>query len=103
MSDYKLSVQKDKQSATILLEGRLTVANIEAVHKELTKNLKGIKTAEINVTNVDEADITLLQLLVAFHKKFIKQQLEFKINLSLNGELNNLFTRSGVLKLLNTL
>jgi ABC-type transporter Mla MlaB component len=103
MPDYKLTVNKDKQMVNIALEGKLTVANMEPIHKELTKALKGFKQAEINISSVDDADVTLLQTLLAFHKKFKNQQASLKINLNLNGELNNLFARSGALKLLQTL
>ncbi len=100
MPDFNLEVKKDKQNASVLLEGNLTVLNMAAIHKELSKALKGIKNAEIQVTNVEDADITLVQLIIAYRKKFLAAKQEFTITFTLSGELNNLFARSGILNLL---
>lgn len=103
MKEYTINSAKNKETKAldIMLEGHLNVANISSIKKDLTAKIKNNKNITINISNSDDADTTLIQLLMALKNKFKKKGVNIKINFNLNYEISELFARAGFSNTIN--
>jgi hypothetical protein len=67
MEKFKFSVQKSKKkkdpSATITLEGNLTILNATAIHNKLISIKSDFKKIDLAVKNITDIDLTVIQLI----------------------------------------
>lgn len=103
MKEYNIESTKNKKTKAleVALEGHLNVANIAAIKKELTSTIKNSKNIVIKVANTDDADITLVQLLMALKNKCSNAGAHLDIIYDLNNETSELFSRAGFANTIN--
>lgn len=103
MKDYQLktSKNKEKNGVDIAIEGHLNVSNIAAIQKDLNAAVKNSKYINLQITNVDDADITIIQLIVALKQKCKESNIDLSINFSLKNETSELLNKAGLTNLIN--
>jgi anti-anti-sigma regulatory factor len=103
MKDYqiKTSKNKEKNGIDIAIEGHLNVSNIVAIQKELNTAVKNSVKINLKITNVDDADITIVQLIVALKQKCKELNIDFSLNFNLKNETSELLRKAGLTNLIN--
>lgn len=103
MKEYTITTAKNKETKTfeITLEGHLNVANITGIKKELTDTIKNNKKVQIRLANTDDADVTIIQLLMALKKKYNEKNVSVDISFDLDYEISELFSRAGFANTIN--
>ncbi len=103
MKDYQIKTSKNKetQALDIIMEGHLNVSNIYEIHKEFHKTVKNSKKINVEITNADDADITIIQLIEAFKQTCKIAEIEFNIKYTLSNETSELFDRAGLKNTIN--
>ncbi len=95
--NYKVSVpgkQKGKKG-TILLEGDLSISNSKPIYEELTKHYLSFDNLTIKFRNVDNLDLSVVQLIESIRKEREDQKKEVYIDAQLEGEVKDLLQRAG--------
>jgi anti-anti-sigma regulatory factor len=97
MKDYKLATKKNKKGdeVTITMEGQLGIANMVEIKKQLLTKTKGAKKIKLELTQVDDADLTLIQTFVAFKQKCENEKTELSVNMNIKEDILLLFNRAG--------
>lgn len=103
MKDYTFKVKRSKKNSTVNVNmaGQLNVSNMSEIKDELEKTAKGYKTIAIKIEDVEDTDLTLLQMLKAFQISCVNSKVEVAIELDLNNDYKSLFERAGLLNILN--
>ena len=77
MEKFKFIVQKSRKkkdpSATITLEGNLTILNASAIKDKLTAIKNDFKKVDLAVKNVTDIDLTVIQLISSYWNIMQKQ------------------------------
>jgi len=97
MKEYNINITEDKKNKLVKIElsGLLNIANIKEIKKEIDAVIKSNKSIELKIDNPEEADLSLMQLLIAIQKEQERIKTKIKINLELNKETLELFSRAG--------
>ena len=97
MREYQIKISNNKKTKTVslALTGHLNVSNISGIKDEINTAIKNSKNVELEITDIDDADLSLIQLLVALRQQCNLSKVDFKINLDLNDETLELFKRAG--------
>ncbi len=100
---YKISKisKSDDGVSEVVLSGLLVVTNASKIKTELNKLKFKTKEAKVVVSDVDDFDLSMAQLLKAFIIKNKKNNIKVSCDFQLNDDLNVLLNRSGILKELN--
>ena len=103
MKKHTLKVKRNKKnsSSTISLGGQLNVSTIVDIYAEFKKAIKDAKIVIVNIKDVEDADITLMQMLKSFEIHCQKSSTEFKTSFELPEDINHLFDKAGLFKLIN--
>lgn len=103
MKDYIIKTSKNKESKAldIKIEGHLNVSNISEIQKEFNNTIKNSKKLSVEVSNVDDADITFVQMITAFKQKCKVLKIELDIDFKLNKDTIELFNRAGLTSTIN--
>ncbi|TXH39004.1 MAG: STAS domain-containing protein [Rhodospirillaceae bacterium] len=87
-----------RQNATcIRLPNAVTIRNIEAVHTDILGGLTTADQIEIDCTDLAEADLSLVQLLVAAHKSAARRGTPFALIHPTSNALGDILKRAGLL------
>ncbi|MDA3892018.1 MAG: STAS domain-containing protein [Salinivirgaceae bacterium] len=97
MNEYKITSTKNKETKAleISLQGHLNISNITEIQKKLNSAIKKSKKIYIELTKVDDADISIIQLLAVLKNNCNESNIEIDINFDLNIEISELFSRAG--------
>lgn len=103
MKDFQVTATNDKKNnaLSLTIQGKLTISNIKQIEKEFSKSVKGAKKCSIVLSNVEEADLSIIQLLKAYELTCKKNAIDLKIILDFNEDSANLFAKSGLNNLFN--
>lgn len=103
MKKYTLKVKRDKKksSSTISLGGQLNVSTMTDIYTEFKKAIKDAKSVTTNIKDVEDADLTLMQMLKSFEIECKKNNIAFKTSFELPEDTNHLYERAGLFKLIN--
>lgn len=103
MKNYTFKVKRDKKKELINIElgGQLNILSMPEIKKELTKSIQSFKHVKIQITQVEDTDITLMQLLKSFEVYCKKKEIVLAVEIDLNDDINTLFERAGLITLLN--
>ncbi len=103
MKEYLIQSSKNKGTGflDIQLQGHLNISYISSIQKEIFGVLKNNKKINIEISKVDEADLSLIQLIVALRDHFSESKMDFKISYDLNPETVELLNRAGFANIIN--
>ena len=103
MKEYQISSSKNKKTKVLDVElnGNLNVSNISAIKKELNSVVKNNKAILLSISDVEDADLTIVQLIVSFRQKCQTENIDLKTNFDLSEETKELFDRAGFTNIIN--
>jgi len=103
MKDYQIKSLKNKETNAleVLMMGHLNVSNIAGIQREFNTAIKNSKKIELKILNVDDADLSIVQLIEVFKRKCKKSEIDLSINFNLNTDTSELFKRAGLTNLNN--
>ena len=74
-----LTMETSNDKSSLSIDGELTIYTVQQYKKSLVENLSEDKVLEVDLTDVDEIDISGLQLLAAISKQLADNGSEMKI------------------------
>ncbi len=96
---YNLEVKpgnkNNPDTAMVNIEGELNLYSAEKIKAKLIEAMKDFKELDIHVRNVEEIDISFLQLLVSMSKAMKTGGKKLSINMEVDDEMQGLLQRSG--------
>ncbi len=103
MKEYRINSSKNKKTKALDIEvqGYLNVSNIMGIKKELSSAIKNSKKVNLKISEVDDADLSLVQYLVGLKQMCQESNIEIKIDLGINNETLELFKRAGFANTIN--
>lgn len=103
MKDFQISSTRDKKnnSVNLTLKGKLIVSNMAQIEPEFKKAVKDCSKCVLVLTEVEDADLSVLQLLKSFELTCKKNKVEVTINVNLNEDQKNLFAKAGLINIFN--
>jgi len=103
MKEFQVTATNDKKTnaLNLTMQGKLNVSNMKQIEQEFKKAIKGYKKCSIVLSNVEEADLSIIQLLKAYEITCQKNKIEVTISLNLNEDITNLFAKSGLYNIFN--
>ncbi len=103
MKEYQVSSTKDKKnnSVNLTMKGKLTISNMAQIEQEFKKAVKDCSKCVIELSEVEEADLSIIQLLKAFELSCKKNNTEISIKVTLTDDLTSLFHKSGLQSIFN--
>jgi ABC-type transporter Mla MlaB component len=102
MKDYIIKTSKNKKDKTfdITISGHLNVSNILLVKKELDNIIKKENTFSIVITDIEDADLSLIQLVLSLKNKFETTEKQLTLNINHGKEMYELYKKAGFENLL---
>lgn len=99
MSNYSLKLKsngkKKDKDYTLNLGGDLSLNSISEIHEELKKELDKVNSLQIVLNEVEQIDITLIQVLYAIEKEFKTENKSVQITMNLSDQDELLLKRTG--------
>ena len=95
----KKSRAKKNPSATVILEGNLTVQNASEIHKKLVETKNNFSKVDVQIQNVTDIDLSIVQLLSTYWKTFDTLNKNLDINFNTSNEIQKLLNNSGFVEL----
>ncbi|MCD4774042.1 MAG: STAS domain-containing protein [Bacteroidales bacterium] len=88
-------LDKKKKKAQILLEGNLTIENVEDISLRILPAINKNKKIILKIDNVENIDISVLQFLYSLYNFQSELNTEISIELKLNTDLTLLMKNAG--------
>ena len=85
------------------MEGDLSLQNMNEIKIELTKALEQSKKVCIVLKNVENIDLSCIQMLLSVHRTFKNYKEDIKIQIYLEEALINIISNSGLYQELNVI
>jgi ABC-type transporter Mla MlaB component len=63
---------KDDEYGRLVLEGELTLQQVRPLHEELRSSMGNVRKLDVDISGVEEADLSFLQLLCSAHRTAVK-------------------------------
>ncbi|MFA6401944.1 MAG: STAS domain-containing protein [Salinivirgaceae bacterium] len=103
MKEYEVTATKDKKTnaLNLTMQGKLNISNMKGIEEEFKSTVKNCKKCSITLSNIDDADLSIVQLLKAFELNCLKNKIEVTISMNLNEDNANLFAKSGLNNIFN--
>ncbi|MBN1118639.1 MAG: hypothetical protein JXA77_15615, partial [Bacteroidales bacterium] len=79
----------------MVFSGQLTINSIAKITEEVKLHLKNPSVVNIKVKDVDNIDLTFIQLLHAISNSGKKKAFDVNISLSVSDEISSLLTNAG--------
>ncbi len=98
--NYVVDFKENKDKLEIDFSGQLTIANISKITERVKSNLKNPSNVLINVDNVDNLDISFIQLLHAIKNSGKKKGFEVQVSISVSDDISSLLSHAGFLNYL---
>lgn len=98
---YKIKHKDLKGELDITMSGQLTISNITKIVAEMKVLLKNASKVTINVKEVENMDLTFVQLLFAIKNSGRMENYKTNINMDLSEELTLLISNAGFQKAFN--
>ncbi|MDR2929100.1 MAG: STAS domain-containing protein [Cytophagaceae bacterium] len=95
MRNYSVKYSNKKGNLNVVFGGQLTISNIEKITEELNANRKKHKSIDISTENVENIDVTFVQLLYALKLSGQKEGFDVSISISVPDDLKSLLTNAG--------
>jgi anti-anti-sigma regulatory factor len=98
MESFKLKVVRNGTGQVEMLDfsGLLVVSNSQQIHKELVSVCDDMNSnLTITIEDVEDIDLSFVQLIVAFTRKMTENQIKFRINWNLDAASQLLLKNAG--------
>ncbi|MBA4410225.1 MAG: hypothetical protein C0397_12465 [Odoribacter sp.] len=99
MENVKFQILANEQGliTNLSLSGLLVVENAQQVKKELVGTLNSLNdSVEIDIGEVDDIDLSFIQLIVAYTKQLDEKGIKFQLNWNLDDDQQLLFKSVGL-------
>lgn len=90
-----INIEQDNGVIDITLEKELSIYNVEELKLKLHDLCHDVSKITFSVKNIENLDLSGIQLLYSFRKSAIEEGVEFLFNIELNEEQNILVRRAG--------
>ena len=100
--NIKSRKEKGSKTQTLVLEGDLSFRNAALIKKKINAVKFSDDTISIHLTNVDNLDITIIQMLYSLSNKLGDQGKKTKIISELPEDLNKVIGNAGFKELIKT-
>ncbi len=97
--DVKFNQKKDE--LIINCSGQLTINSIEKISEKIKDQIKEVSKVSIDVKEVDNIDLTFIQLIYSIKNSGKKNGYQVAISMELPEDLKSLIINAGFGKLLN--
>jgi ABC-type transporter Mla MlaB component len=87
--------KNDMKSATVFLEGNLLLSNASEVKNEISYAVSKFEHLELVLKNIENIDLSFIQLLYAFRKASLQLDRTISIDLELPADIKALIDNSG--------
>jgi len=101
MKSFNVQINEKKNLTEIRLSGNLTVNHSEVIHKKILSVIEKSKKITIHLDDVENIDLTIVQLLYSAKRTFLKGGKEFSTIANLPPDLSLLLERNGLKNILN--
>jgi anti-anti-sigma factor len=85
--------KKDDKSAEVFIEGEFSIGNAERVKDKLLEVMEQYDKIEVKVQNLENIDLSAIQLLLSFRKSLPMDK--FKLSLVLREDLKPIIEHAG--------
>ena len=100
MENYAVKCNNKKGLTEIVFSGQLVINNIEKIIENVRTNLKKVNTRKFIVKDVENVDLTFVQMLYSLKKSGEKEGIESTLSISVSDDLQKLLTSSGFTNLI---
>ena len=95
MDNYNIKYNNKKGALNIVFSGQLTINNIDKIAESLKSNIKKIKSVNITTENVENIDLTFVQILYSIMKNGKNNGFEVYTSINVPDDLKLLLTNAG--------
>ena len=95
MENYNIKYNNKKGALSIVFSGQLTINNIDKIAESLKSNIKKIKSVDITTENVENIDLTFVQILYSIMKSGKNDGFEVLASINVPDDLKLLLTNAG--------
>ncbi len=85
----------EHDKSTLMFSGELSVANVSALQQQLLKAASKVSYIDVKVTNVENMDLSFLQLLLAWAQSMKQSGKNLIFDFQLDQEFERIFDESG--------
>ncbi len=100
-NSFRIKHKDVKGEKTITLSGQLTINSITKLVAEMKDLLQNTSNVNIQVKEVENMDLTFIQMLFAIKNSGKKENYKIKVNMDLSEELTLLISNAGFHEILN--
>jgi ABC-type transporter Mla MlaB component len=93
---YSVSFGKGISANSLEINGNLVINHIDKIYREISEKIDFSKPLNISVQNVENIDITFIQILLSLKKEFEEKKLELQISVDLSDDLWSLLKNAGI-------
>jgi len=91
----KKNMQSKGDEKIIKIGNEFSIKNIGEITQNLKKNLRNVRSALIKIENIEQIDLSAIQVVQAAKKYAEKKGIDLKVEAQLNDELKSLLISSG--------
>lgn len=99
MENFSFILQKSRKkkepSASITLEGNLTIQNAAAIQEKLVAIKDDFQKIDLAIKNVTDIDLTVIQLISSYWNTLTKNNHLINVDFEVSGESETLLQNSG--------
>jgi Anti-anti-sigma regulatory factor (antagonist of anti-sigma factor) len=92
----EFQIDQGTQNGFLVLSGRLTIHEAKEIKEIFTDSLNQVNNLTLTHGDVEEYDLSYLQLLFSLHKTAAEKNKTFRINDNQPEEFHNIIKRSGI-------
>jgi len=95
METFKVKYSNKKGLNEVVFSGQLTINNIDKIKEDLKKHLKFNKSINIITKDVENMDLTFVQLILSLIKSGKKGEFEVNTSIDVPDDIKLLLTNAG--------
>ena len=96
-----LNKKSGKVNPVIIEEG-ISIANVTEIRKILLNHLKGNNNPQVRLHNIEQFDLSGIQLIYSLQKTCLKERKNLKLEINLSDEMTTLLRNTGFKNILST-
>lgn len=96
MNEGNIIIKKEDGHASVMLKGSLTLPNVSEIKSQIDDVLKDAKSIIVETSEVDEADLSFYQLIIALKKYCKTHSIDIVTKIVLPQEMSQLLAKTGL-------